>query len=163
MDIFDKIGETANKTYKYTAQKTSKFAKETKLKLQISEDRAKIEDIYEEIGKKVYGKHIREENIDIKKDLYEECSKIDKIANSIEKARKEILSLKDRRQCEKCAKEIDLCFKYCPECGYKQTEEQAREVEILENLENTNIPKNKEEEANIIKKALEEETDTDSN
>ena len=32
MDFFDKLGKQASKTYKYTAQKTSKLAREAKLK-----------------------------------------------------------------------------------------------------------------------------------
>jgi len=163
MDIFDKITETANKTYKYTAEKTSKFAKETKLKMQIAENRAKIEDIYEEIGKKVYQKHIREEKIDIKDDLLDQCAKIDEIAKTIEQSRLKILSLKDKRQCEKCAKEIDTSFKYCPECGEKQTDDEVREVEILNNLENADIPKHKEDERNIIEEALQEDINSDNN
>ena len=49
-----------------TSETTGKIARETKLKLKINENKGKITDIYEEIGKKVYEKHIREENIDIK-------------------------------------------------------------------------------------------------
>lgn len=162
MDIFDKISETANKTYKYTTEKTSKFAKETKLKMKIAENKAKIEDIYEEIGRKVYEKHIREENIDIKEDLIEDCSKIDEITETIKKAREEMLSLNDCRQCEKCAAEINISFEYCPKCGEKQNDEPAREVEILKNLENSDIPNYKQAEANSIKEALEENINEDN-
>ena len=48
---------------KKTSETTSKIAKETKLKLKINENKGKIDDIYEEIGKKVYEKHIREEKV----------------------------------------------------------------------------------------------------
>ena len=72
---------------KKTTETTGKIARETKLKLKISENKGKIEDIYEEIGKKVYEKHIREENIDIKADLAEECSKLDALSQEIEEAR----------------------------------------------------------------------------
>ena len=69
MDFFDKLGKTASKTYKGAAEITGKLAKEAKLKMKMAENKAKIEDIYEEIGKKVYEKHIREENINIKDEL----------------------------------------------------------------------------------------------
>ena len=69
MDFFDKLGKTASNTYKSAAELTGKIAKEAKLKMKMSENKAKIEDIYEEIGKKVYEKHIREENINIKDGL----------------------------------------------------------------------------------------------
>lgn len=58
MDFFDKIGKKASKTYRYTAEKTSKLAKEAKLRMSMSENKAKIEDLYEEIGKRIYKHHI---------------------------------------------------------------------------------------------------------
>ena len=89
-----------------TSETTGKIAKETKLKIKINENKGKITDIYEEIGKKVYEKHIREENIDIKVDLEEECSKIDELSQEIEEARLEILKLNQKRLCSKCGAEI---------------------------------------------------------
>ncbi len=68
MDFFDKLGKKATQAAKVTADKTSKIAKETKLKFKIGELKTQINDIYEEIGKKVYEKHIREEDMCIKKD-----------------------------------------------------------------------------------------------
>lgn len=37
-----------------TSETTGKIARETKLKLKINENKGKITDMYEEIGKKVY-------------------------------------------------------------------------------------------------------------
>ena len=54
MDFFDKLGKKASETYKGAAEKTSKIAKETKLKMAINENKSKINDLYEEIGKKIY-------------------------------------------------------------------------------------------------------------
>ena len=67
-----------------TSETTGKIARETKLKMKINENKGKITDIYEEIGKKVYEKHVREENIDIKADLEEECKKLDELSKEIE-------------------------------------------------------------------------------
>ncbi|MGN1301187.1 MAG: hypothetical protein ACI4U9_01475, partial [Clostridia bacterium] len=74
MGFFNEIG-------KKTTEATSKITKETKLKLKINENKNKISDIYEEIGKKVYEKHVREENISIKEELQEECGKLDELSN----------------------------------------------------------------------------------
>ena len=131
MDFFDKLGKKASEAYKVTADKTGKLAKETKLKFKMGELKSKIEDIYEEIGKKVYEKHVKKEEISTN-DLLEECKQIDEISNEIEKIRQECLELKDKKQCQKCFKEIDKNMKFCPECGAKQEEEQVKEVEILE-------------------------------
>ena len=57
MEFFDKLGKKASETYKATAEKTSKVAKEAKLKLKINELKSDVSDLYEEIGKKVYEKH----------------------------------------------------------------------------------------------------------
>ena len=134
MDFFDKLGKKATEAYKVTADKTGKLAKETKLKFKMGELKSKIEDIYEEIGKKVYEKHVQKEEISAN-DLLEECKQIDELSNEIEKIRQECLDLKDKKQCSKCFKEIDKNMKFCPECGAKQEEEKAKEVEILEKPE----------------------------
>ena len=134
MDFFDKLGKKATEAYKVTADKTGKLAKETKLKFKMGELKSKIEDIYEEIGKKVYEKHVQKEEISIN-DLLEECKQIDEMSEKIEKIRQECLELKDKKQCPKCFKEIDKNMKFCPECGAKQEEEKAKEVEVLEKAE----------------------------
>ena len=118
MDFFDKLGKKATEAYKVTADKTGKLAKETRLKFKMGDLKSKIEDIYEEIGKKV-----------------EECKQIDEMSEKIEKIRQECLELKDKKQCPKCFKEIDKNMKFCPECGAKQEEKKAKEVEVLEKTE----------------------------
>ena len=99
MGFFDNLGKKASKAYDATAEKTSKIAKEAKLRMKINENKGKITDIYEEIGKKVYEKHVREENIDIKADLEEECKKLDELSKEIEEARIEILKLNQKKLC----------------------------------------------------------------
>jgi len=159
MDFFDKLGKKASKTYKEAAELTGKLAKEAKLKMKMSENKAKIEDIYEEIGKKVYEKHIREENIDIKEELQEECSKIDEYSEIIKETRMELLKLKDLKQCKNCYEEIEIDDNFCPRCGEKQEEikDDAKEVEILEKLEDSEISEENKTEAEIVKENLEEE------
>ena len=100
MGFFNDLG-------KKTTEATSKITKETKLKLKMNENKGKISDLYEEIGKKVYENHVREENIDIKADLQEECAKIDSLSKEIEDARLEILKLNQKRLCAKCSAEIE--------------------------------------------------------
>ena len=136
MDFFDKLGKKASEAYKVTADKTGKLAKEAKLKLRMNDLKSQINDIYENIGKKVYEKHTREENIDIKKDLEEECTQIDVLSAEIEDILQECRNLKDKRQCQKCYKEIDKDAKFCPECGEKQEEIESVDVEETEKPEN---------------------------
>jgi len=145
-----------NDVGKKTADTTSKIAKEAKLKLKTNENKSKISDLYEEIGKIVYEKYVREEGINIKEELREECEKIDFLAIEIEKARMEILKLNQKRQCRKCNCEIQNNYVFCPRCGKKQIEEENTCFdEALEKLEETEItPKNKKKEK-IVKEKLE--------
>ena len=137
MEFFDKLTKKASETYKGAAEKTSKIAKEAKLKLKINENKSKINDLYEEIVKKVYEKHVKEENIDIKKDLEEECTKLDVISDEIDSILKECIDLKDKKVCKNCYKEIDKNMNFCPECGAKQEsqEEPKDEVKSVEVVE----------------------------
>lgn len=158
MDFLNKIGKKVSQTYDATAEKTSKLAKEAKLRMKINENKSDIKDLYREIGKKVYEKHVREENIDINKDLEEECTKIDVLSSEIETCLKSILELKERKQCPKCHSEIDLEDAYCPRCGEKQpdVEKNKDTQDIIENLENAEIKPENETEKEIVEEKLED-------
>lgn len=138
MDIFDKIGQKASEAYKITADKTGKIAKETKLKLRMGEIKTKTSEIYEQIGKKVYEKHVREEEISIKDELEEECTKLDVLSDEMDSLLKQCLELKNKKQCPNCYTEIEKDMNYCPNCGTKQEKEEAKEVEIIEDTEDEN-------------------------
>ena len=147
MDFFDKLGKKATEAYKVTADKTGKIAKETKLKFKMNELKSKIEDVYEEIGKKVYEKHVENEEISISNDLAEQCNKIDEMSKEIENLLQECLELKDKKQCQKCFAEIEKNMKFCPECGAKQEEnEETKEVEIVGDIPETEDSENQETE-----------------
>lgn len=146
---------------KKTSEATGKIAKETKLKLKISENKSKIEDIYEEIGKKVYEKHIREEAIDIKKDLEEECAKIDTLAKEIESARLEILELNKKTLCKKCAAEVEQEATFCPKCGERLSEEPTKKEEAVQKLEDADIKPENEGKAEAVKEDLKEEANNE--
>ena len=85
MGFFDNLGKKASAAYDATAEKTNKIAKEAKLRMKMNENKSEINNIYKEIGKKVYEKHVRNENIDIKTELEEECTKIDVLTAEIER------------------------------------------------------------------------------
>ena len=148
MEILEKIGDAASKTYKFTAEKTSKIAKETKLRIKINECKRKIEEIYEEIGEAVYQKHVVDE--DIKMDeLKEKCEEIDNLSQKIIECKNEILSLKEKRQCANCYEEIEINAHYCPNCGFEQPEivqEEKKEECNCENCEAQEEQENQEEQ-----------------
>ncbi|MDO5555190.1 MAG: zinc ribbon domain-containing protein [Clostridia bacterium] len=149
MGFFNDLG-------KKTTETTSKIAKETKLKMKISENKGKIKELYEDIGTKVYEKYIREENINIKEDLAEQCSKIKELSVEVEEARKEILKLNNKKLCEKCFAQIDKDMQFCPKCGEKQNEEKTVFENAEEKLENAEISLENVKEAEIVKEELEQ-------
>ena len=156
MDFFDKLSKKATEAYKITADKTGKFAKDTKLKIKMNDLKSQIDEIYENIGKKVYEKHLREEDISIKNDLEEECTKIDVLSDEIENLLHQSLELKDKKQCNKCHTQINKEDKYCHECGAKQeenmlsqTESQITIEEIKEDEEKNNLEKTVEVESHV--------------
>ena len=158
MEFFDKLGKKASEAYKITADKTGRIAKDTKNKLKIGELRTQINDIYEEIGKKVYEKHVREEEMDISKELDEQCTKIDVLSDEIDALLKECLELKDKKQCPKCYKEIEKDDKFCPNCGKKQTDQSIKDVETIdEDVKNSEKEESNEMENQIVIEELENE------
>ena len=54
MDIFNKIGKKATETYKVTAEKTGKLAKEAKLKMEINTYKSNVQELYTEIGESIF-------------------------------------------------------------------------------------------------------------
>jgi len=144
MDFLNKLGDIANKTYKSASQKTGEIAKEAKIKMKMNENKAKIKDLYEEIGKIIYQKHIHEEEVKIKEDLDSYCSQIDELSKEQEKLQEEVLALKNKRMCENCYTEIELNSKYCPHCGFEQVEEKVEDINE-ENTAETVEEDNKEE------------------
>ena len=76
MEFFDKLGKKASEAYKVTADKTGKIAKEAKLKMKMADLKGQANDIYMEIGKKVYEKHVKEETLDIKKRIRRRVYKV---------------------------------------------------------------------------------------
>ena len=130
MDFLNKLGKKVSETYDVTTEKTLKFAKEAKLRMKINEDKSDINDLYKQIGKKIYKKHTLNEEIDINKYLEEELTKIDVLSAEIETSLKTILELKNRKKCIKCNSEIEKDAAYCSVCGEKQPEE-IKEVEVI--------------------------------
>ena len=168
MEFFDKLGKKATEAYKITADKTGKIAKETKLKLKMSGLRNEINDLYEEIGKKVYEEHIREDGEakeDIREDLENLCVKIDVLSDEIEDLLMQCLELRDKKICQKCFKEIDKNMKFCSECGAQQEDEQIKEVDVLENVEDSSKEENMQENTGSqtnLEKTTEVEINPDS-
>ena len=159
MEFFDKLGKKASEAYKVTADKTGKLAKEAKLRLKIGDLKSQINDIYEEIGKKVYQNHVDKTTIDLEKELEEDCERIDIISNEIEVKLKECLDLRDRKQCPKCFTEMPKDVKFCPECGAKQDVPEVKNVEIIEDEKQEKSNENSQNQENYEEQNNESNTE----
>ena len=162
MEFFDKLTKKASETYRGAAEKTGKLAKEAKLKIKINENKSKINDIYEEIGKKVYQKHTSNEEVCIKKDLEEECAKIDILSSEIDSYHKEILELSNVKACTNCGEHMAKEAKFCPKCGTEQPEikeEPAKEVEVIDDNQEENVS----DEGNSTENVQEENAENNEN
>lgn len=151
MDFFDKLGKQASKTYKYTTEKTSKIAREAKLKMQMSEHKGQIEELYNKIGKRMYENHIKDDDvdIDIEAELEEYFIQIDELCDRIEEERKEILTLKEKKQCPNCFCEIELDYNYCPNCGDEQKEDYDEFYNLKEKTKKNEKAEQDEDNKNI--------------
>ena len=147
MSYFYDIGKKTSKT-------TARIATEAKLKIEIAENRERIKSFYEELGRKVYENHIREENINIKSLIEEDCYKIDTLSKEIESARKEILALNNKKMCKKCFSEIEKESIFCSQCGAKQAKEKTVLEQAEEKLEQSDISAENEKEAKTVKEEL---------
>lgn len=145
-----------NKISRKTTEATNKIAREAKLKMKISDNKCKIKDLYEEIGKISYESHIREKGTNLYKKIKDNCLKIDKLSKEIEEYRKEILTLNHKKMCIKCYSEIGDEDLFCPKCGKKQTEEKTTFEKAEQKIETVEVPKEKKEEAKIVKEELEQ-------
>ncbi len=146
MDFFNKIGDLANKAGK----KTEDLTKEAKIKMKMSESKSKIEELYKEIGKEMYQKHIKGEEAS-REDFADPLVKIDDLSKEIEEYQNQIRKLKNKRICASCDAEIDSKIKFCPHCGAEQPvieDEEPLEAEIVddENKEPENAEKVEETE-----------------
>lgn len=112
-----------NDLSKKTSETTSRIARETKLKLKISDNNGRIKDLYEDIGKKFYMNRLKKvENC--KEQIEDDCIIIDQLFAEIEKAKLEILGLYNKKLCHVCKAEMDKEIMFCPNCGEKQKEEE---------------------------------------
>ena len=160
MDFFNKLTKKASETYKEASKKTGEIAKEAKLRMKMNDAKSKINDIYEEIGKKVYEKHTTNGEISIEKDLEEELTQIDVLSAEVETCLKEIMKLKNKKQCTNCFAEIPLDAKFCGNCGATQETEIEVKVEQETEQEEQTIEIQEQKQEEKKKKKAEELTTT---
>lgn len=135
MGFFDNLSKKATETYKNTTDKTSRMAREMKLKSYINENKNKIEKVYTEIGRKVHEMYVRGTTEEIREYIKPELDEIDAITKKIDNMNNEIRAINNIKLCDKCFAEIGLNAKFCPQCGAVQEEK----VEVVDNTSIENV------------------------
>ena len=156
MSFFNDLG-------KKTTGKTAKIATEAKLKIEIAENKERVKEFYEELGRKFYENYIREENININELIDEDCLKIDTLSKEIANARKQILELNNKKICKKCFSEIETSSIFCSQCGERQTKQETVLEKAKEKLEKSEISPKNAKESEIVKEKLEQKNNEKNN
>ena len=138
MDFFDKLGKKVSETYNAASEKTANFAKETKLRMEISENKDKIDEEYKKIGKKLYEKYLNRRDEELVMWFIDEFKNVDMLTEAIKNRQNEILDLTDKKKCANCGETYEGKFEYCPKCGAQNASAnpEVMEGEILDNNEN---------------------------
>ena len=127
MDFFSKLSKKASETYQFTKEKASNISEELKIKGKINELKQKNEDLYLEIGKKVYTE-LKDGKIVAEEEILEKCEIISNYTDEISKLKEKLLSLKKVKTCSICGAKLDADDLYCSKCGKEQPK--AENVEV---------------------------------
>lgn len=123
-EMFDKIKEQAYKAKdgavnvaKTVLDKTNSLVSKTKIKFAINETQGKIDDLYLEMGKKVY-KHYKATG-ETAESMEETCAVIDALEDEILALKHQMAEIDEGIICGVCGagnREDDI---YCSKCGHK--------------------------------------------
>lgn len=139
-EIFDKIKDGASKAKdgatklaKEVAKRTSNVITHTKLTFAVNEAQNKIKDIYGEIGKTLYAKHL--DGIECGEEFADSFEQIDKLMDEIEALNSKIAELKNSLKCPECNAFNPIEADYCSKCGahlVKETDDVEEDTDIDE-------------------------------
>lgn len=141
-EIFDRVREHASKAKdeaaKLTRQvvdKTNNLITQTKLNFAVSETEGKIKEIYTQMGKKVYEKHLNGD--DVYEELEESCMKIDDLMAEAADLREKLAEVKDSVKCSECGEYNKKTSIYCSKCGSVLRDTEAEQAVKAEETEET--------------------------
>ena len=122
MGFFDKIGKKATEVYQDAKDKTSVISSEIKLKSKLADEKDRIDQLYEEVGKVVF-KEFSAGTENFSNEVSNMCRDIVAGKEKVEEINREILLLKDMKVCPKCQETIPSNSDFCPRCGEKIAKE----------------------------------------
>ncbi len=111
MSIIDKVNETS----KSVSEKTKSFQELKNIKRKIEYEKARIYEIYTEIGQKYY--ESLKKGADATEEMKLLCDDIDSRRRRIKKMTFEENGIRGHKVCPKCNAEVNGKFKFCGVCG----------------------------------------------
>ncbi len=120
--IFEKIKsgakvvqKNAEKVTKQVVSKTNDAVSHTKLRFAINETESKVTELYEEIGRAVYGEYLK--TGEAGENMLDRCERIDKLFEEIDDLKEKLAELKQSVKCPACGEYSQNGSLYCPHCG----------------------------------------------
>lgn len=145
---FETIKRNASGVANKAAKKTNELTNLAKLNVSVKNMEAKLDGVYEEIGRLFYNAERNGE--DYTSEIAALIMKADKFMADIDSTRKQINALRKVVVCEGCGNEISEDAAFCSFCGTKQVKPEPEiEVEIEE------IAEDIEEAAEAVEEAVE--------
>jgi predicted amidophosphoribosyltransferase len=117
MSIFDNLGKKIGETAQAAQKKANETIEITKLNKSISNEEDKIQKIFTELGRKLYGLYIQGQ--DVGDNFESECEEISVYEDNIKELKNKIRELKNIRICPNCGAEIEEGILFCSKCGTK--------------------------------------------
>lgn len=123
-EFFDKIKGGATKAMggaeriaKKVADRTTRAITHTKLVFAVNEAQDKVKDVYRQIGKELYAKHL--DGADCGEDFADSFDQLDKLMDEISMLNDKIAELKNSLKCAECGAFNSNESEYCSKCGAK--------------------------------------------
>lgn len=130
-----KLFGRASKAAKQVAEKTDTVMTQTKISFAISETKNKMEEIYTDIGKKVYQKHL--EGTDFCDCMTEALEKLDELNEELEALNERLSEAKSVIKCKSCGENNPKNSSFCANCGeslrddYEENDEETDDEVII--------------------------------
>lgn len=142
MAFLDKVKELAVSA----AQTTGEKLEVAKISVDIKNEENKVRDILGKIGEKVYADY--EAGTVPNEEIVDLCKKIDGMMSVIDELKEKTLTLKDKKSCVICGKELDEEDLFCKACGAKQPEEEPSNEEDSSTSKDEGATNNEDSTAN---------------
>lgn len=120
-DFFEDLGKKITETAGAVTKKTEEMVGVQKIKSQIRLEERNKENTLQELGKQVYDRYQKGEQVDA--DFVGLCESIAQYEEAIHSSLKELAELKGMTLCQNCNGELRPEMIYCPKCGTKVEEE----------------------------------------